>query len=330
MDETTKNRAAILVASLVAANMAALGLLVSLGQQYRSIISPGLLAYGFGLRHAVDADHIAAIDNVTRKLVQDGQQPLTTGFFFSIGHSSVVVLLCIATLCFNSYTQSHLRLAEKYGGVIGTAVSATVLGIIGILNLYIAFGTYKEWCRAAARDPNDLVVQGDDDVGSPGFLVRLCPQLFDLIDAPHKMLLVGFLFGLGFDTASEVALLALAAEAPQSGVPPAVVMLLPLLFAAGMSLVDTLDSVLMLFAYGWSSVQPQRKLFYNFSITLTSAVIALGVGGLEVMGAAFPQWPSMQWMNAHFEWLGFLIIAFFAVSFATSVLYDQVEAPSWS
>jgi high-affinity nickel-transport protein len=264
---------------------------------------------------------------VTRKLVQDGQQPLSTGFFFSIGHSSVVVLLCIATITFNSYTQAHLRMAETAGAVVGTAVSATVLGVIGVLNLYIALDTYNQWCRAA-RDPADPVSDDGNGEGlpegSPGFLVRLCPGLFDLIDAPYKMYFVGFLFGLGFDTASEVALLALAAEAPHSGVPPAVVMILPLLFAAGMSLVDTLDSVLMLFAYGWSSVNPQRKLFYNFSITLTSAIIALGVGGLEILGAAAPKWPPMVWVNAHFEWLGFFVVAFFAASFATSVLYDQV------
>ena len=132
------------------------------------------------------------------------------------------------------------------------------------------------------------------------------------------------MFGLGFDTASEVALLALAADAPDTGIAGYSVMLLPALFAAGMSLVDTLDSVLMTYAYGWAKVEAHRKLFYNFVITGCSAVIALIVGGLEVLGAVFPQWPPMHWVNSHFEWLGFGVIAFFAASFAASLLYDQL------
>jgi high-affinity nickel-transport protein len=249
--------------------------LFSAGSKYPGLISPGILAFSFGLRHAVDADHIAAIDNVTRKLIQEGKKPLTVGLWFSLGHSSVVVILCIAIAAGSSYLREHLSDAQSIGLIVGTAVSAAMLLLIGGVNLWITVKLAKTWrkSRRAAKDPTAAAlgnsqglgeehahedgiphshmvnIDADAKVEGPGFLTKCCPTVFKAVDSPWKMYPIGFLFGLGFDTASEVALLALASMAPKKGIPAGYVMVLPLMFGVGMCLIDTLDGMMMLWAY---------------------------------------------------------------------------------
>ena len=236
-------KAAALVGALVLVNVllfVVLGLFVTAG--YNGLLSPSLLAFSFGLRHAVDADHIAAIDNVTRKLIQEGTRPLTVGLWFSLGHSSVVVILCAAIAGGSTYARSSIGSSNNVGNIIGTAVSATVLLLIGTFNMVIAHRLARRWAEMRAssglpsqssqRQENGRGEHSHDGVtwhshlievtpaaevgGMGGFLTRCCPRIFRAVDAPWKMYPIGFLFGLGFDTASEVGLLALAASAPSN------------------------------------------------------------------------------------------------------------------
>ena len=270
-----KARAWRIALALVAVNAFAITVLLLIGQAYPPVVPAGVLALSFGLRHAVDADHIAAIDNVTRRLIADGRQPLLTGLWFSLGHSSVVSLICVMTACGSAYFQEHAGFAEGMGAVVSTSVSAGLLFAIGLANLLSLAGC----CGVGGSSGGD---GGDNDASSleeaadacergtaspetakprvrhshahgGGLLVRCCHGVLRTVDAEWKMLLLGFLFGLGFETSSEVALLALAAMSPSQGIPPLCTLVLPLLFASGMSMVDTLDGLLMSWAYGFAA-----------------------------------------------------------------------------
>ena len=297
----------------------ALALIASTG--YPLLLPTALLAYTFGLRHAVDADHIAAIDNTTRKLMQDGQRPVGVGLFFSLGHSTIVVALSVV-IALSASIVSDIPSMQEIGGLIGTAVSATFLLVIGLINLVVLIDIYRMFRRVSRGGTYDEETL-EDFLNNRGLLARLFRPMLRLIRRSWHMYPLGVLFGLGFDTASEVALLGLAATSGASHIPVVYILILPALFAAGMSLVDTTDGVLMLGAYGWAYVKPIRKLYYNLNITLVSVLIAFGIGGIEVLslvgeklGLTGGIWDAVGGLD--FGLIGFGIIAIFAVSWLVS------------
>ncbi|MGN6666317.1 MAG: HoxN/HupN/NixA family nickel/cobalt transporter [Trinickia sp.] len=295
------------------------------------LLSTGLLAYGFGLRHAVDADHIAAIDNVTRKLMQDGQRPVTVGLFFALGHSMVVLAVAAAVAVTAAALQHRVEGWKAFGGIISTSVSALFLFLVAAMNIVILRGVWNAFNRVRCGLPYN-----DDDLdlllGNRGLLARLFRPMFRLVSKPVWMLPLGFLFGLGFDTATEVSLLGLSASQASQGVSIGIVLVFPVLFAAGMSLVDTTDGVLMLGAYDWAFVRPIRKLYYNLTITLVSVVVALLIGGIETLGLLSNRfalqggfWRFIGTLNDNFNNLGFVIIGVFICAWAASFVVYRVK-----
>ena len=292
---------------------------------YPAVLGTAFLAYCLGLRHAVDADHIAAIDNVTRKLMQEGKRPVGVGLMFSLGHSSVVVLGSLAIAGTAMRLEQSTGYIRHVGGLLGTVISSAFLFLIGLANLVVLRSVYRRFTHVRA---GGAYVDEDFDLllGSRGFLTRIFRPVFRLVRKSWHMYPLGLLFGLGFDTATEIALLAISAAGASKGLPLWSVLVFPTLFAAGMSLVDTADNVLMLGAYGWALVNPIRKLYYNLTITAVSAVIAIVVGGVEALGlvagklheeGAFWHWISA--LNQNFGLLGFAVIALFACCWAISI-----------
>jgi high-affinity nickel-transport protein len=294
------------------------------------LIGTALLAYSFGLRHAVDADHIAAIDNVTRKLMQEGKRPVAVGLMFSLGHSTIVVigsvLIAAAALALQHRALSHhIGAARDIGGLIGTLVSSLFLFAIAIVNIVVLVSIYKAFARVRAGAP---YVDEDFDLllASRGFLARLFRPMFAMIRRSWHMYPLGVLFGLGFDTATEIGLLGISAAEASRGLPIASILVFPVLFAAGMSLIDTTDNILMLGAYGWAFIKPVRKLYYNLTITFVSVLVALIVGGIEALsliaghlglGGAF--WTAILRLNSSFGTLGYLVVGIFALSWIVSL-----------
>lgn len=286
------------------------------------LLATALLAWVFGLRHAVDADHIAAIDNVVRKLMHAGQQPRDAGLFFSLGHSTVVILACVAIAA----TASGLDGAHAIGGAVGTAMSAGFLLLIAGINIAILRGVWTSFRRLKAGFASpaadlDMLMTGR------GLLARLFQPLFRIIGRSWHMYPLGFLFGLGFDTATEVGLLGIAANESMQGMPHWQMLIFPALFTAGMTLVDTLDSTLMVGVYSWASVRPIRKLWYNLTLTATSVAVAVLIGGIEAAGLLIdrfqlqgPVWSFVARLNANMGELGFAVIGIFVLSWAGSVL----------
>jgi len=302
------------------------------------LLGTALLAYGFGLRHAVDADHIAAIDNVTRKMMQQGKRPVAVGFMFSLGHSTVVVLASIAVAVAANSFKMQLDALHHMGGVIGTMISSAFLLLIAIMNLAIFSSIAKAFQRVRHGEP-----YSEDDfdmlLANRGFLSRLLRPLFGLISESWHMYPLGFLFGLGFDTATEISLLGISATEAAKGLPVWSILVFPILFTAGMSLIDSIDGIMMLGAYGWAFIKPIRKLYYNMTITLVSVVVAIVVGGIEALGLIGdqlklegPVWKAIGSLNDHFGTIGYLIIGIFAVSWALSLMiyrfkgFDRLEA----
>jgi high-affinity nickel-transport protein len=286
------------------------------------MLGMAFLAWSLGLRHAVDADHIAAIDNVTRKLMQAGRRPLSVGSFFALGHSTVVVLAVAVLALAAPPLQDRLDGWREVGGLIGTLVSAFFLFAIAAVNLAIFRSTWLAFRRARA---GERVA----DVPLGGALARVCRPLFALITRPWHMLLLGFLFGLGFDTATEIALLGLSASQAANGLSFWAVLVFPALFASSMALIDTADGALMLNAYGWAFVNPARRLYYNLTITFISVVVALAVGGIELLGLLNERlgrkglfWDSVERLNDNADVLGFMILGVFvAVWLGAIALY---------
>jgi nickel/cobalt transporter (NiCoT) family protein len=307
------------------------------GRSYPILLGLAALAYGFGLRHAVDPDHIAAIDNTTRKLMQDGQKPVGVGLYFSLGHSTVVVALSVAVAFSAGLVQRQLPTMQAAGAVIGTSVSCVFLMVIGLINLIVLIDVVRAWRRVTSGGEYDeSEVNGYLD--QRGLLARLFRPLLRMVRRSSDMYLVGLLFGLGFDTASEVGLLGISASTGAAGMPIWNILLLPAVFTAGMALVDTLDGILMLGAYGWAYIRPVRKLYYNLNITLASVLVALLVGGLEALqvigrelqaGGGF--WAAAA--SIRLDDLGFIIIGGFAACWITSVViykvrgYERLDAP---
>lgn len=295
-----------------------------------------VLAYGLGLRHAVDADHISAIDNVTRKLMQDGKRPVAVGTFFSLGHSTIVILLSAGLAAASLFVQKELPTFQAIGGLIGTSVSALFLYLIAALNIIILldiFKTFRSVTRGGAYNEEKI----EDFLNQRGFFARFFRPLFTLVKESWLMYPVGFLFGLGFDTASEVGLLALSAASATRGVPIIFIMVFALLFTAGMTLADTTDGILMLGAYGWAFVKPVRKLYYNLNITLISVLVAFVVGTVEVLqivqGELHLSGPFWNFVTHTLDLgnLGYYILGIFILSWLISTAiyrlkkYEDIE-----
>jgi nickel/cobalt transporter (NiCoT) family protein len=260
------------------------GLLLTYGAGHPAFIPLGGLAYSFGLRHAFDPDHIAAIDNTTRKLLRDGHKPMGVGFFFSVGHSTVVLILALglgfaARAILDSVLDRNGEL-RSIGGVVGTGLSGLFLVLIALVNLatLIDIGRAYRRRRSGSADRESL----EHALIAGGLLSRLFGRLFRLVSRSWHMAPIGFVFGLGFDTASEVALLSISAGAAAQNLPPLSVVSLPIVFAAGMSLMDTADGAFMAKAYSWAFSNPIRKIYYNFAVTSLSVFIALFIGAVEL------------------------------------------------
>jgi high-affinity nickel-transport protein len=295
------------------------------------LLGTALLAYGFGLRHAVDADHIAAIDNVVRKLMQEGKRPAAVGFFFSLGHSTVVLIMATTVAVGAHELQGRFEAFKHLGGIISTSVSAFFLLLVAIMNIFIMIGTCKTFNRVkegGVYDEEDM----DMILSRSGPLAKFFRPVFKLITRSWHMYPLGFLFGLGFDTATEVALLAIAGTEASKGVSVWSVMVFPVLFTVGMSLVDTTDSILMLGAYGWAFLNPIRKLFYNITVTAVSVVVALVIGSIEALGLLGDQcalkgrfWDFIGSLNDNFGTLGYMIIGIFVVCWLISHFVYRVK-----
>ena len=320
-----KRRIGALLALLAAANVIIWLLTLLASRSHPLLLAAGLLAYGFGLRHAVDADHISAIDNTTRKLMRDGGRPLGVGLFFSLGHSTVVILLCAALALSTAYVQRHIPEWKPIGSLVGTLVSSFFLYLIGIINLVVLLDLIRMY-RAAVRGKEHQDEMIEEALNRRGLLARLFRPLLRAIRSSWQMYIVGFLFGLGFDTATEVGILALSARSGQTGVPFWAIMLLPLLFTVGMCLVDTLDGILMLGAYGWAYVKPIRKLYYNIAITTLSVAVAFAVatsGLWQLLGNGLPLhgkfWSFLE------DNLGYVIVVLFITLWALSALIYKLR-----
>ncbi|HEU5348455.1 MAG TPA: HoxN/HupN/NixA family nickel/cobalt transporter, partial [Ktedonobacterales bacterium] len=325
-------RVLIIYTVLIGVNILAwvLAALASVELHDPKFITLGFVAYGLGLRHAVDADHISAIDNVTRKLMQDGKRPVAVGTFFSLGHSTVVVLLSVLLAVASLFVQKEMPGFQAVGGVIGTSVSAIFLYLIAALNLLILVDVFKTF-RNVTRGGEYNEQKIEAFLAQRGLLGRFFRPLFRFVRESWLMYPVGFLFGLGFDTASEVGLLALSAISAQKGVPFLFIMVFPLLFTAGMTLADTTDGVLMLGAYGWAFVKPVRKLYYNLNITLISVLVALVVGTIEVLQVISGQLnlsgTVWDFINDTLDLgnVGFFIVAILLVSWLISTMIYRAK-----
>jgi high-affinity nickel-transport protein len=306
---------------------------------YPVLLGTAALAYSFGLRHAFDADHIAAIDNVTRKLMQEGRRPVGVGLFFSLGHSTIVVALTIAIAIATTALQGRFEAFKSFGGVVGTLVSAqfqfaiAIANIIVLISVWRTFQTVKKGGRFVEEDL-DLML------ANRGLLGRLFRRFFRLVERSWHMYPLGVLFGLGFDTATEVGLLGISATQASQGLSIWSILVFPALFTAGMTLIDTTDSILMLGAYGWAFIKPIRKLYYNLTITAVSVTVALIVGGLETLNLIGDQlglsdgggfWGAIGALNDNFGMLGYVIVGVFVAAWAISYVvyrvkrYDEIE-----
>ncbi|HEX3485508.1 MAG TPA: HoxN/HupN/NixA family nickel/cobalt transporter [Micropepsaceae bacterium] len=329
-------KVAAIFVGLIAANLGAWIWAIAAFRHQPVLLGTALLAYSFGLRHAVDADHIAAIDNVTRKLMQTGKRADCVGLFFSLGHSTVVVLASLLIALGAGALSTRWAGFRDLGGVIGTSVSALFLFAIALANLFILGGVARNFRRVRRGGP--LIEDDGGMLGACGVLARMFGPLFRFIRASWQMYPLGFLFGLGFDTATEIGVLGISAAEAAKGLSILPLLIFPALFTAGMALVDTADSVLMSHAYGWAFVKPIRKLYYNLTITAVSVLVALLVGSVEALGlmankfalhGAF--WDGVVALNSQFGTLGYLIIAVFVLSWIASLLiyrlkgYDRLE-----
>jgi nickel/cobalt transporter (NiCoT) family protein len=340
-DEATNLVAKVIGISilLIGANVAAWLWALTAFHNYPILLGTATLAYTFGLRHAFDADHIATIDNVTRKLMQEGKRPVAVGFFFSLGHSTIVVALSVAIAITATALQSKFDNFTSIGGIIGTLVSALFLFAIAVANILILKSIYRTF--QIVRNSGKFVEEDLDLMLSQrGFMGRILRRFFHLIERSWHMYPLGLLFGLGFDTATEVGLLGISATQGTQGMSIWSILVFPTLFTAGMSLMDTTDSILMLGAYGWAFVKPIRKLYYNLTITAVSVVVAVVVGGLEVLNLIGDQlgltdvggfWGAIGAINDNFGILGYLIVGIFVVSWLISLIvyrakgYDEIE-----
>jgi nickel/cobalt transporter (NiCoT) family protein len=345
-------RIVTLYAALIAVNLGAWAWALIAFRHYPLLLGTALLAYGFGLRHAVDADHIAAIDAVTRKLMQQGKQPLGVGLAFSLGHSTIVIAATIGIAVTALSLHSRFDAFKAVGGTIGTMVSAGFLLVLAGVNLVILRDVWRRYRHT--QHGNDTHAGSEADqadqaaatranleataraAAPAGLLSRALKPLFRIVTKSWHMYPVGVLFGLGFDTATEIGLLAIAAAEAGKGLPLYSILVFPALFTAGMTLVDSTDNLLMVHAYGWAMDDPKRKLYYNASITFVSALVAIAIGGVEALGLIADKlglsgrvWNAIGAVNEQFGALGYGIVATFVACWIGSILFHRWRrAPS--
>jgi high-affinity nickel-transport protein len=333
-------RAGWLMVAIVLASVASIGTAALCSLEYPIIFGHAMLAFALGLRHAVDVDHLAAIDNVTRQLLSQGQKPVSVGFWFAVGHSSIVVLL--TAVIAGGYSMLFDRIQKgtettAYIGLIASFLSVSLLAGIGLLNLRIAVGLFRTWLgisRTGSEEEQDKAVEdlGQNSLQTAISSLPFVQRVFNKVDRPEKMFLVGLLFGLGFDTATQVGLIGMAAVSGSSQrIPPLMVMIFPLCFSCGMCFVDTANGLLMLVTYRWAAVRPLQKVFYNFLVTALSAAIALIIGALEllqVMAQQFnlhgPVWDRIE--SVDMGRLGYTVILTFLGILTTSLCLWQLKA----
>jgi len=337
-------RAAVLAVIILVLHVVGFGLLfgfvapanLSLGAGGAFGIGVGITAYTLGMRHAFDADHIGAIDNTTRKLMNDGQRPLSVGFFFSLGHSSIVFLLAAAFAVgvrgLSGAVENDSSTLHKATGLIGPAVSGVFLVVIGIVNLVVLIGIVQVFRRMRQGEYDERKLE--QQLNNRGFMNRFLGRATRAVKQPWHMYPLGLLFGLGFDTATEIALLATAGTAAAGGLPLYAILCLPILFAAGMCLLDTIDGAFMNFAYGWAFSRPVRKVFYNITITALSVAVALIIGVIELT-AVFADKLSLKggvwdWVsNLDLNYVGYAIVGLFVLTWAIALAvwhFGDIEA----
>jgi len=297
----------------------------------------GIVAYVFGLRHGVDADHIAAIDNTTRKLMLESDPPFTVGLWFSLGHSTIVIALIVGLVFLTRAIIGHIPMLQQAGAIVGTAASGVFLWIIGVVNLAIVFSIYRVF-----KEIKKGVMKNDELealLDNRGILNRFFHPLFKIVKRPWHMYPIGVLFGLGFDTATEVALIAISVGiGVSSSIPFWMILILPFMFTCGMVLVDTSDGLAMRLAYGWAFLNPMRKIYYNLTVTMISVLVALAIGTVELLqvfalefGLAGEFW---VWITAlDFETLGFGIVLIFVLSWLISAAvwkHGQFGRSTWN
>ncbi|WP_219918612.1 HoxN/HupN/NixA family nickel/cobalt transporter [Rhodanobacter sp. PCA2] len=300
-----------------------IGTLLYYRDSHPALLGLGFAAYMFGLRHAFDADHIAAVDDTVRYMLQNGRNPLGVGFFFSLGHSTIVLALALALAFAAATVASELPQMREIGGIIGMSVSGLFLWLIGLLNLRVLLDMLQVWKQARSGTHDHAHLEGL--LAQRGFLNRLFGgRLTKFIRHSRQMYPLGLLFGLGFDTASEIGLLAMTAGAASGNLPVPATLALPVLFAAGMSLMDTTDGVLMTKAYDWAFVNPLRKIFYGLATTTLSVVVALAIGSVELLQVAIERFgwrgPLLDRIaTLDFGVLGYIVVAMFLLAWALSV-----------
>ncbi len=333
-----RNVAVILSVILVMNIVAWLVLVVGVAPQHLKLgtqvfgVGLGVTAFTLGIRHAFDADHIAAIDNTTRKLLADGRRPVSVGFWFALGHSTTVIgmagLVAVGAKAVSSLADEDSG-AHQTLGIISTLVSGTFLYLIGVLNLLALIGIVKVYRRARTEGYDAHAL--DEALDNRGFITRVLRPLMKSIRHPAQMYPIGLLFGLGFDTATEVTLLVLAGAGAASGLPWYAILVLPLLFTAGMTLFDTLDGAFMNVAYRWAFANPVRKIYYNLAITGLSVAVALLIGTIELVGVLHEKLdltdPVTTWIaDLNLQNVGYLIVGLFVVVWAAAIGYWKITA----
>src|ERR1700729_1707511 len=301
------------------------GLYLHYADHFPALIGLGFVAYMFGLRHAFDADHIAAVDDTVRYMLQKGKRPLGVGFFFSLGHSTIVFVLAIAIAFAATAVKQQLPALQNIGGIVGASVSGVFLWMIGVLNLLVLMDVFKVWQSAKTGAHSHAHLEAL--LQQRGLLNRLFGgRLQKLMNHSWQMYPLGLLFGLGFDTASEIGLLAMTAGASAGNLPLPAILSMPILFAAGMLLMDTTDGVLMSKAYNWAFLNPLRKIFYNLTTTGLSVAVALLIGTIELLqvliGMLDSHGPFSDFVTGlNFGMLGYVIVAMFLLAWALSVAF---------
>jgi len=319
-----KSRMVLLYVAVAGVTIAGFYASYLIGLRWTVLAGLGLIAYILGLRHGFDADHIAAIDNTTRKLLNDGKRPLTVGTWFSLGHSTIVCGLIVALIFLTDFIKSHIAAFQAVGNLLGTAVSGVFLFLIGLVNLLIVVQVYRMFQQAKSGRLDEAAYESQ--LNQRGFLYRYFYRFFRAVKEPWQIYPIGVLFGLGFDTATEVALIAISVGAGVTGVVPIwTVLVLPLLFTCGMVLSDTSDGFAMRYAYGWAFNNPIRKIFYNLTLTVISVLVAFVVGGVELLqvlstelGLSGPFWDQLSALD--FESIGYGIVILFVGAWAVAML----------
>jgi high-affinity nickel-transport protein len=302
-------------------------------------IGLGVTAFTLGMRHAFDADHIAAIDNTTRKLMSDGQRPLSVGFWFSLGHSTIVFALCLllslGVRALAGQLEDGSSTLHETTGLIGTSVSGVFLYLIAIMNLVVLIGIIRVFAKMRRGELDEAALERQLD--NRGFMNRLLRGATKAVRKPWHIYPVGLLFGLGFDTATEIGLLVLAAGAAAFALPWYAILVLPILFAAGMSLFDAADGVFMNFAYGWAFARPIRKIYYNITVTALSVAVALVIGTIELVSILaekldITHGPLAAIAAVNLDYVGFAIIGLFVVTWLLALAvwrFGRIEE-KWS